>query len=303
MKYIDKYAHSQEAHDINVDFLKDCYQGAGLPMYPRADSDQSFENFKNRDYRHGRDGHRGWEEVLMEEQDGHCCYCMRKVKSGKLNIEHMVPKTLKGERGLEEYARYAENAPAIKDFVDIAEVFARKSFAQKEEIESVKRMPHITAEANLLIACNGKREDSLDGCCCNNHRKDVYMLPIMLMEECDSRVDYDENGLMSILPEETSLKKIVEELNDDTFSTVRLIWYNISGTAHSLEQVKSMSKFIEKVVLLKTAFGVSNFELLSESVKTYAGSVDDSKQSFYWEFLLSYDWFFDFYRKRRNRTA
>lgn len=299
MKYINKYLHADEAHAINVKFLQDCFQEPDNPFFPRVDDKQSFEDFKRPEYRHGHGGNRGWEDVMLAEQDGRCCYCMRKVVPGKLNVEHVVPKTLCGNRGQTEYVRYATEAPAIRDFVELADVFAQKKFVNKDSIDAERHMPHITAEANLLLACNGKRGEPDTGCCCNNSRQDAYILPIMLMEECDSRVDYDENGLMSILPEEDTLKGIVNELNDDTLKTVRRIWFEISGTQYSVEDIRTMTSYVDKVVLLKTAFGVTNFEGLSNTVKQYAGSLENTGRNFYWELLLSYDWFYSFYHNRR----
>ena len=52
MRYIDKYCHAAEGHAVNVQFLQDCYQGAGLPMIPQSDDPkQSFEDFKKAKYR------------------------------------------------------------------------------------------------------------------------------------------------------------------------------------------------------------------------------------------------------------
>ena len=304
MKYIDKYQTAAAAHAINVEYLQDCYHGPGIPMIPPPDDpDRSFEDFKKREYRFGHDGNRGWQDLLWQEQDGLCCYCMRLVQPGKLTIEHVVPRALNGLRGRTEYALYAANARAIQDFVVMSDEFAQKMFPTAADIAKEERMPHITAEANLLIACNGKRDTPGSGCCCNNTRKDAYMLPIMLMEECIRRVDYDENGLLSILPIEASLKTIVQELNDETLKTVRRIWYRISGTKYSVEDVKKTTSYLDRVILLKTAFGVPDFELLPYSIKQYAGAADNPKQVFYWNLLLSYNWFYGFYRNRRAKAT
>ncbi len=52
MKYINKYRFVNEAHNVNVEYLKDCFQGLGLPMIPRVDDHiQSYEDFKKAKYR------------------------------------------------------------------------------------------------------------------------------------------------------------------------------------------------------------------------------------------------------------
>lgn len=300
MKYIDKYRLVDEAHAVNVRYLQDCYQGAGNPMYPKVDSKQSFEDFKKSEYRYRNANMRGWEELLMEEQEGRCCYCMRTLTPHELNIEHVVPKGLSGNRGVSEYEQYAACAPAIKDYVMVADQFAQKSFATQADIDNEKRMPHITAEANLLAACNGKWGKPETGCCCNNGRKDSFVVPLMLMEECHNRVDYDENGLVSVLPQEPTLKTIIEELNDETFMQVRQVWYKISGSSYSLDDVRAANGYVERVMILKTAFDVANFEDdLPEDFKKFARLEGNLQSTLYWDLLLSYDWFYYFYQNRR----
>ena len=122
----------------------------------------------------------------------------------------------------------------------------------------------------------------------------------MLMKECHERVDYDENGLVSVLPQEPTLKTIIMELNDELYTQVRRIWYKISGTTYSLDEVNAAKGYVERVVILKTAFGVANFENdLPESIKKFAGWLENPQSSLYWDLLLSYDWFYHFYRTRR----
>lgn len=301
MRYIDKYQFAQQAHDINVKFLQDCYQGGCMPMLPRVDDpDLSYEDFKKRIYRFGENGQSGWQNLLMQEQESRCCYCMRKLEQTKLNIEHVVPRTLSGVRGQKEYADYSSYAPAIRDFVMIADEFAQKSFDNLDAIAHEMKMPHITAEANLLAACNGKRGAVNTGCCCNNTRKDNFIRPIMLMQDCDQHVDYDELGILSVLPYEDSLAKILEELNDETFQQIRKIWYRLSGTTYTVSQIESLTEYVDRVILFKQAFSVSNFEEdLSDEIKKYAGILGNPQRDFYWNLLLSYDWFFTFYRNKR----
>ena len=300
MKYIDKNRFAGEAHAINVRYLQDCYQGASSPMIPKVDSKQSFEDFKKREYRYGNAEMKGWEDLLIKEQEGRCCYCMRTLIPRKLNIEHVIPKTLCGDRGAAEYGRYAGCAQALRDYVMIADQFAEKTFANQADIDSEQRMPHITAEANLLAACNGKWGKPETGCCCNNCRQDAFIVPIMLMEECKEYVDYDENGIVSVLPIEPTLKTIIEELNDETFIQVRKIWYKISGSPYSPDEVKAATGYVERVVILKTAFGVANFEDdLSEDIKKFARLEGNLHSTLYWDLLLSYDWFYHFYKERR----
>ncbi len=301
MKFIDKYLYAKEAHAVNVRYLQDCFQGAGQPMLPPVDNpDRSFEDFKKPQYRICDNGQLGWQDLLILEQDCRCCYCMRRIERHKMNVEHVVPKSLSGKRGQQEYNNYAKYAPALRDFVMMSDQFASKNFVFATDIEKEQKMPHITAIANLLAACNGKRGEPNTGCCCNNTRQDSFIIPLMLMPDCDRRVDYDENGIFSVLPIEESLLEISNELNDETYSQVRQIWYKISGTSFTMAEIKAMDGFLDRVRLFKTAFGVEDFEKLPDSIKKFAGSTIPQRD-FYWDLLLSYDWFYDYYQDRRKK--
>lgn len=114
MRYIDKYRLRTQAHHINVRFLKDCYAGDINHPCPSPDNPMgSFEDFKKKQYRESNNYDHGWKNLLLEEQDCRCCYCMRRLNStaGKINYEHIIPRECKGDEGLNEYSYYASHAP------------------------------------------------------------------------------------------------------------------------------------------------------------------------------------------------
>lgn len=138
MRYIDKYRMHAAAHDINVRFLKDCYaDDIHTPLPSPANSKSSYEDFKKPKY---RDGVSGWKNLLLEEQtsEGHprCCYCMRRLNpsASKINYEHIIPRSLSGTEGQEQYAYYSSHASALHDHVIMADEFEKKSFASTNDI-------------------------------------------------------------------------------------------------------------------------------------------------------------------------
>ena len=319
MKYIDKYSRHEEAHDFNVRYLKDCYSGDIHSPIPRLDQDQAFEGFKNPKY---ADGEPGWRQLLYKEQDGRCCYCMRRLseEKGTVNYEHVIPCSLEGKRGQEEYAYYAEQAPALRDFVEMADVFAEKfrilsmrEFASVDDLDRQEKMPHTIALANLLAACNGKRnQEHSRGCCCNHSRSDDRILPVMLMKDAVHRVQYDKNGILSIVGGESSWKKIIDELNDKTLQEIRSIWYHISRTTYRPENIRALYEEQDMLTrsrglieLFKQAYGKDNFRDIPQEVQRYApltrpDAPEESAPYFYLSTLLAYDWFYDYYRGRKR---
>lgn len=310
MKYVDKYRRHEEAHDFNVRYLKNRF-GKSFP-----NGREPYKKFKRK---YGGDNeHPGWKHLLLEEQDGRCCYCMRRLSEEKeaVNYEHVIPCSLEGKRGQEEYAYYAEQAPALRDFVEMADVFAEKfrilsmrEFASVDDLDRLEKMPHTIALANLLAACNGIRNQKYSrGCCCNHDRSDGRILPIMLMEDAADRVRYDENGILSIVGQDASWKKIVDELNDKTLQEIRSIWYHISRTTYRPENIRALYEEQDMLTrsrglieLFKQAYGKDNFKDIPQEVQRYApltrpDAPEESAPYFYLSTLLAYDWFYDYYR-------
>lgn len=307
MKYIDKERYHDEAHAINVRFLKDCYEDLDNP-YPSPKDSSLFDDFSKPDYAYGKGDTPGWRPLLHKEQDGRCCYCMRRLSEErtKANYEHVIPRSLRGEQGQEEYAYYTEHAPALRDFVEMADVFAEKKFASKEDLEQEEKMPHTIALANLLAACNGVRDSEYSrGCCCNHDRSDGRILPIMLMGDAADRVRYDENGILSIVGGEASWGKIIDELNNETLQEIRSIWYHISQTGYTPEAIRTLyegsnekARLGELIELFKNAYGMDDLKKLPKGVQKYVPL--DISASFYPKTLLAYDWFYAYYRRGTN---
>lgn len=307
MRYIDKYRMHDEAHAINVQFLKDCYSGDVSNPYPSpASPDSSYDNFKKAEY---RDGANGWKNLLLAEQTVHdcprCCYCMRRLNpsAGRINYEHVVPRTLRGADGKEQFRYYASHAPALNDHIMLADEFVAKQFQNVDDIANEERMPHTTGLSNLLVACNGKRNTFVSvGCCCNWSRSDNKIMPLMLMDNVDSDVKYDQNGIMSISKssDDGTLDIINKELNDETLQEIRSVWYHLSRVAKDVDSAASMSK-IERINWFKAAYNVSDFTLLPDNIKRYSGIVFPSDDT-YWNLLLAYDWFYYYpgYAIQRN---
>lgn len=301
MKYIDKYKLSTQAHDINVRFLKDCYvEDIKLP-YPKPDDPtESFENFKQKQYIEINAHDKGWKTLLLEEQNHRCCYCMRRLNNtakGKINYEHIIPRTCKGDEGQNEYAYYASHAPALHDFVEMADVFTKKGFTTQQDIEQETKLPHITALANLTAACNGKRNSlTTDGCCCNNTRGNKRMMPIMLMPDADENVNYDANGILTITNNDGTLNTIIQELNDDTLKEVRAVWARLCQVQRALP-----TSLKERIEWFKLAYQVTDFTSLPLEVRRYAGAITSDESDFYWNLLLDYDWFYNYYRTKAGK--
>lgn len=305
MRYIDKYLMHAAAHAINVCFLQDCYRNnINSPIPSPAHANRSYDDFKKSEY---RDGVNGWQRLLLEEQksEGHarCCYCMRRLDQsrGKMNYEHIIPRSLSGAEGQTQYTYYSSQAPALRDHVTMADDFATKTFSVISDINNETRMPHITGLSNLVVACNGKRDSfETTGCCCNGNRKDDKIMPIMLMQNADTDVKYDANGILTISCNDGTLNKVIEELNETTLQEIRSVWYYLSRVNKDISQAETMSK-ADRANWFKEAYKKNNFTEIPENAKRYSCVLDKTEADTYWHLLLAYDWFYYYPEYARQR--
>lgn len=292
MRYIDKYSKHQEALEKNRRYLKSVYSRNLLSPTPSpAEGKRSYNSFRR--YKEQ------WLPLLLDEQSDHnasrCCYCMKRLNDD-VSVEHIIPKSSSGEEGGRQYAYYSSMAPAIRDHIMMADDFVQKIFSTINDIDSEDKMPHTTGLSNLVVSCNGKGSFGMDGCCCNNSRHEDTIMPIMLMENVNTDVKYDANGIMTITCNDGTLNKIIKELNADTLQEIRSIWYHLSRTDIDMSQVRDMN-VIERIELFKTAYSTTTFATLKEEIKRYTSFREKDNSDIYWNLLLSYDWFYYKYKQ------
>lgn len=103
MKFINKRPYLSKEHAADVIFLQDCFDEKTEKFFPDVDSEQIYEDFKKSKYRKGANG---WESILLREQDGRCCYCMRRIDNIKYNIEHIIPRNIKVDDQHFEFSKF-----------------------------------------------------------------------------------------------------------------------------------------------------------------------------------------------------
>jgi hypothetical protein len=173
----------------------------------------------------------------------------------------------------------------------LADTFRNRSFTKLDDIDREIKMPHTTALTNLLAACNGTRNtfDS-KGCCCNGARGESKLLPIMLMQNAESLIKYDANGLVvSLITNDDTWSDTLRQLNSDTFKEIRSVWYRLSRVNRNLIDAVNMP-IEERIEWFKSAYSIDNFAELPDEVRKYAGI--SSGTGTYWDLLLAYDWFY-----------
>lgn len=285
MRFIDKSQFIGREDDIDRRFINDCRADNGEFM-PPLNVKVSYDAFKKPDYKRGPDG---WEQLLIEEQAGYCCYCMRRIAEGQTSIEHLIPESFTDLDETEEYDYYTTLAPSLRDRVELAGRFAGAKIPM-EQVATMTRFSHLTALGNLFAACNGTGDFTDKGCSCNNCRGNDRILPLMLME--DVNVAYTGNGEMYIAGQESDIvSRTIKALNINkpTLKYVRMIWRRAVAVGLSVDDMNRAAGLKERMELMKRLFDTDNFETIDPELHKFA------THDAYWRLFLSYDWFHGYY--------
>lgn len=312
MEYIDKYNQLEEGNSYSLDYLCDSFDEEKQNFIPGIDSKQAYKDFSKKKYRYGEglgDGRKGLEPLLVNEQNNRCCYCMGRIESHKVTIEHIIPESFKGLNEQEEFDFYTKQAPVLAENVELANQFATRKFASKEEVRQIDKLPHLIAYVNLAASCRGIIGEKGKSCFCNNPRGNKRIIPLMLKSDTSNSVWYTEQGLFVTMGyDKKTMDNTIEALglNHKTLQQVRELWYRVSRTEKSVEDVLRITTIKAKMALITTLFGVTNYTQVDEQWQTYAPvpkyDKDKTKEELedtptpYWDLFTKYDWFYAYYK-------
>ena len=292
MKYIDKSVLRSAFDAYTKTFLLRRLQADGTFSISLA-SKKSWLDFSDQKYKRtaipSGSPFSGWLDVLLREQEGRCCYCMRQLSPNEVSVEHLVPESFNGLDEEEEYAFYSEKAPSIRDYMMLGSQFDAMSREQRVEVNNLVKMPHLIAHSNLFPACSHEC-----GCSCNNHRGNKRILPLMLMADVSEWLTYEEDGSLSLHYHDARLAaETIEHLdiNTSTQCEIRRLWYLFSRIQVT-PQIASEATPADRNRYLTTAFGLPTLMDLPEEYRKYF------YEERYWTLFLRYNWFYDYYSNR-----
>lgn len=169
----------------------------------------------------------------LQEGEGHCCYCMRRIKASGTHstLEHVIPKTVEK---LEDYLKYYE---ATSELEDDERIMALKTQFFTKYHKRALPCPHNAAYENLVASCDGSLpKGSKNHKCCNGPRGDKLIPPMMFMPNIHSEMKYKKETGRVIWAENPDVDKrerarIINDvlcLNDDILKMIRFIWCYLS---------------------------------------------------------------------------
>lgn len=275
MRYIDKSINRQKGEQIVSEFLNRFYQRKGA--YP-DDMYKAFSKEIDDEHDTVKFRQRLVNEVLHPEQDGRCCYCMRRVSADSGNsVEHIMPNHAVDKTELDLYRGRPtplDGLPHADDFKSMSPVVYPPH-------------PHSIAYQNLILSCNG---DPLGArstpVCCNLKRGHNFLPPFVLYRDIAQTFLYLEDGTAEWTedpepPESGRNVTRVLGLNRALLKMVRRIWFFCNDNRIDPHTA-------QKDVVVNTMIGYIASPLVSEHEVNMLLNFKNAK---YWSLLLEYDAF------------
>lgn len=313
MEYIDKSIHLEEGISYSADYLCESFNVTEGRFVPAIDSKQAYTDFCKKKYRYGDGlsaGKKGFEPLLIEEQNYRCCYCMGRIESHKVTLEHIIPESFQKLDARKEYEFYVKEAPILEEHVELASDFSLRKFTSVEEVRQVDKFPHLISYVNLTASCRGIIGINGKSCFCNNPRGNKRIIPLMLKSDMPELVRYTtEGGILIQGYDKKDVDNTVNalNLNHDTLKEVRELWYRVTLTDNTVHDILEIKGIREKMSLIATLFNETDYTKLDEKWKSYApvpkfeaGKTKEELENAptpYWDLFIRYDWFYDYYKK------
>lgn len=275
MKYIDKNRNRQQGEGIVSEFL-DCFH-ARRNAYP-DDMYSAFSREIDDAHDHVRFLDRLKNEVLIPEQQGHCCYCMRNLNScHRVTVEHIMPNHAVNTVELDQYRL----RPTPLD-----------GLPHSDDFKSMNPMvypphPHSIAYQNLVLSCDGDFfHENTRAACCNLKRRHQFVPPLVLYPEITETFVYRADGWAEWTedpqpPHSVNNAMRILGLNNGVLRMIRRIWF-FCQDQHLEPQEQG------KEIIVNTLMGYLDPNSTTESEIQMLANFKKEK---YWNLLLQYEAF------------
>jgi hypothetical protein len=258
MKYIDKSLNADRCNAFIDQFLALCKDRAWIPFYPELGRTRY-----RKEVRH----------ILVDEQERHCCYCMRNLRSRETTIEHVIP-TSEPRLTLDQYKTYT---PFFDQVIHLDAYLENKTEPP---------YPHTVAYSNMVASCSGILSDnSFKSCCCNNKRGNKHIIPLIYLPEIEDIIAYTKTGLMYPTDRNPLKMEAIEvlKLNHEVLKEVRFLWFRIKRLGIHFDAKSNRAEVLKRIFDKRVRMDIP------EEYKKYY------RTDYFWNLFLDYDWFYQYY--------
>lgn len=288
MIYIDKQQNIADGEGYTRDYLEDSYDVSSHSFIPSLQSEESFNRFRNQQYNsHSPHADADFKSLLLREQEGRCCYCMRRISANMddSNIEHLVPKKSLAA----DYAYYARYSESLNYHVCHSETFESRRYVDKHAVAGVQKLPHIVAYENLVASC-------MDAHHCNSARGNEKMPPLPIVRDIESKYFYSPSGVIVSNDADSEYERAIGRLglNYETLKNIRLLWRKTVSSGYNHAQILSITDVSDKHAFLCALFGLRSVSELKPKWQNFAPAGQNGS-TYYWDLFVRYDWFYEYY--------
>ena len=289
MRYLDKQLNLADGEGYTRDYLEDSFDVISNSFLPSLQSEEAFNRFRNQQYKsHSPHADSDFKSLLLREQEGRCCYCMRRIGPDvkDSNIEHLVPK----KSPAAEFTYYASYSGLLNYHVCHSQEFEGRSYTSKQAVIRSRTLPHMVAYGNLVASC-------MDIHHCNNARGSERIPPLPIVQGIEGKYFYSPAGMMVTedLDAEYDRAIGVLKLNYETLILIRLLWRKVVSSVYTPDQVVALSDVSDKQSFLCKVFGKASITDLSPKWQNFA-PISDNGSTYYWDLFVRYDWFYYYYQ-------
>lgn len=264
MQFISKFNNRKKGHHIVKCFIKGCWD-RDINQY----SNLNYEELKRcKKFRY----------LLLKEQQGFCCYCMREISRNELTLEHVMPHHIGKNKQKEEFKYY-------KQYGQIKRVYYCSDIPSSPKLR-IPPYPHSIAYENLVASCNGKlykdgKKNHLHQCC-NNYRGNNKIIPLFFLPRIADIIQYETDGTLTYCERFDSSVKLLN-LNHSTLIFIRKIWARI--VLHNI-----------KINQIKAAIKDDNLRIdIIDDIDIELPERNTLKIDLYWNLLLEFYWFYNYF--------
>lgn len=222
MQFINKFKYKRKGHRIIKAFIKDKWNN-------------DIQRYVNLNYNELK-RIKAFKYLLLKEQQGFCCYCMRKIPFNEVTLEHVMPHHLEDKKRKEEVKYYSKFGRLKRGKI---------YYCPDKEIPISPKLhtppyPHCIAHENLVASCQGKvfegGEKYILHKCCNNFRGNDKIVPLFFIPRAAEIVRYEIDGTLTYFEKyESTISSL--NLMHSTLIFMRKIWAKIVINNISLNQV------------------------------------------------------------------
>jgi hypothetical protein len=270
MEFIDKTSNK-----VVGDLLVDTFLNSRWNIVPNRYSDINYSTERTHPFRLAlRDPLRN---QLLLEQKNLCCYCMRSIDENTTTLEHIVPKSTKTQVELDKYIHY----PLIRDNVCLQSVFDSATVKL-----GTPQFPLEIAYENLTVSCKGDFPGGATYHICNHKRGNDFIEALFYISTINAEISYRKAGLLLSLNGSYDATITTLNLNYDSLERIRQVWYHIS--VEEISDILSATSEDRNTIL--------TLNLISLPQARRIKLIADFKTETFWNMLMQYKWFHNYYR-------